>query len=243
MPKNLWIMAAVPHQESDPQRQRHAPDIISTSPSDIYLTARKVRAKFEEKIKFTADTGELRFALWSLLRLSADNLKADVQELVGVYSFIKVVPTRARRINLELLDTRVQLKKALGLGSRNAPSKWSLRRVNTDPVFEAFLLQFGRAYEVLGDADRYEPNVAARDFVNPLAPIIAKMLPDTRTTPALRWVSLYNMLWHRGGMCPELHQCFTLGTVEPNFPASTGMRAYACVDKHDYTGTLCLCTL
>jgi hypothetical protein len=80
------------------------------------------------------------------------HLFSDVQELEGVNSLVRVANTRCPNIGLPLLNARVALKKALGLGHAEASTRWTDIREPSRRLLQTLVNNADNAGDVLNDA-------------------------------------------------------------------------------------------
>eukprot|EP00959_Pyramimonas_sp_CCMP1952_P141027 2951548-Pyramimonas_sp.AAC.1 len=81
---------------------------------------REVLARFRADLEYCQSSGgRCTVPLCTAVRKLAENWAADSQELEGVMSLVKLATQRgSSRISLQLVDARISIVKALGVGSR-----------------------------------------------------------------------------------------------------------------------------
>ena len=97
--------------------------------------------------------------LWSIHEASGRLFRAETQAIEGINSIIRIMDKRSPNISLELLSSRLTIKKALGLhtGGKSSTIKFSAIR----PVAEAILTDIMQhkitCLSVLADTNRWAP--------------------------------------------------------------------------------------
>ena len=117
-------------------------------------TAIKVRDLFRDEIANACVDGTLDPAVYSVFALMAITWDADSQAIEGINSRIKQQTVRARRIGLPLLTANIVVPNMCSLGTRDAPSKWSLIKPIMDHILS---LAEGSCHK-----DIYEPIMSGR---------------------------------------------------------------------------------
>jgi hypothetical protein len=104
--------------------------LLETSPDKLHVTALKIRTKFTLDLVVAAETGKLNpiGMLNAVLRLSARLLRADVGLNESINSTIKMIAEAAPAISLELLSSRVSLRKQMAF----TYEQWERKKGNHD---------------------------------------------------------------------------------------------------------------
>jgi hypothetical protein len=117
------------------------------------LSSLKLLALFRTEFEHAAATSCLPpaskvFCIASALRTQ---LFGDVELLEGVNSLIRINNNRAPNIGLPLLNSRIQLKKALGLGHRAGPTRWSAIKDSSRILLNKLVYHAETAADILKD--------------------------------------------------------------------------------------------
>ena len=203
---------------------------------DLSESMRKVRALFSQELGVVASMPAIGMmpllpaALQNFLQLLAAAMPGDVQEIESVNFLCTRTTKAAPHISMPLLNARVATSKRLGLGTADAPQKWSdLESKVTDILTEA-TQSFSLGVPLANAQDRYE--------TPPPLPKIP--VPQKPQTPAALCGSRWNLEWYRALKRPcSSGQVFTL---QPRDFKQTSLReAWVCPSTHGYTGLLCRC--
>ena len=112
---------------------------------------------FQQGSQISSPSGSL---LWALLEGMSRLLRAETQAVEGINSMIRIMDKRSPNISLELLSSRLVIKKALDLHSQPG-GKRSLKFSVVKPVAEAVLSEITQhklsCLSVLADANRWAP--------------------------------------------------------------------------------------
>eukprot|EP00959_Pyramimonas_sp_CCMP1952_P327306 6852316-Pyramimonas_sp.AAC.1 len=114
----------------------------------------KVRDAYKADIEFAARTGFCTRELWTFIQVLRVHVYSDIQECEGVNSLTKHIADQCRGIKLPLLSARVQVKKALGLGTRGLRHKWSSVRPRAARLLQMCMMSSDRD-SILTDATRW----------------------------------------------------------------------------------------
>ena len=118
----------------------------------------KVMRLLGPEVREAAESGTCGVNLFCVGKMIKVYMKCDVRVNEGWNSLLKTICTRCRRIGLALLSARVNLKKFLGVGSRSAPSKWSVLKPRVEQAMKQCLESFDSGYhDVQGDEERWAP--------------------------------------------------------------------------------------
>ena len=149
-------------------------ELLGRSDDKLHPAAMKLKWLFHDDIEECARTGQLHSPLHSFIRLVACRWVADVQEIEGIHNIIQSICRRAPSISLPLLDARVGLRKALGLGNRAAKNiKWSQVMPVFDQLVEDGIAHFDGVPDVLANLSRWSRPIAAQI---PATPRLARHL-------------------------------------------------------------------
>ena len=88
-------------------------------------TTRKIWNQFECDLKRSSETGLCTRRLYAVIRAIAHLAQGDTQEVEGTNSLVKIMGERCPNISLELLSSRICMRKALCQGARGAASSWN----------------------------------------------------------------------------------------------------------------------
>ena len=97
-------------------RRAVAREILTGSPK-VDTNGRKLQSLFPEALAAASEQGICTMGPWSFIATVRCHLKADVQACEGFNSLIKTISSRSPSISLPILNSRLQLKKALGVCS------------------------------------------------------------------------------------------------------------------------------
>ena len=123
------------------------------------------------------------------------NAQADIRCNESYNNLLKHLVDSAPAIGLPLLSSRAQIKKALGLGVRGVSLRWTKVRPMAEKVLDFMQEHASAGACVQNEADRWG---AAADHVLPDDKSFKEKyhdcVPSARTTPSLKWVSVFQLL-------------------------------------------------
>ena len=159
----LWF-AHQPPEKSCQQRLTVAKDLLDTPPAlikSLEVTARKVLAGYRPALEEAAATGALQSVigrrLWARCRLLWTDSKPDTVEIEGVMSMISSACKRAPNSSLELLASRIVLRKRLGQGTAESTTRWSNIEAVAEDLLETCMRSEAGSSDVLHLPDRWSP--------------------------------------------------------------------------------------
>ena len=196
-PYRLLQLAKSPPNEVCGARRQLCLSLLGTDDAQLHVTTRKVKTVFHEAITHCSATGKLSGAagaLWGIMWMVAVTWKGDQQEIEGINNVLQHVLTQAPNCSLPLVDARVAIRKALGMGSRTErDAKWSEKRSRASIVLNVATDHREHMHEVLADPDRFESAKPLTDGPPvPLESIYGK--PDAL---AMEWCRVFNNRWRR----------------------------------------------
>ena len=205
---------------------------------DLSENMRKVMALFSQELEVVAAMPAiglmplpgLPVALQNFLQLLAAAMPGDVQEIESVNFLCTRTTKAAPHISMPLLNARVATSKRLGLGTADAPQKWSDLESKVTHILNEVLQSFPLGVPLANAQGRYA--------TPPSLPKIPA--PQKPQTPATLCGSRWNIQWYRALKRPcSSGQVFTL---QPQDFQQTSLReAWVCPSTHGYTGLLCRC--
>lgn len=135
-------------------------------------------------------------------------LCADTQEVEGINSIIRHLCTQCKHIGLVLVNSRVIIKKALGLGSKSQPVKWSHRRPHALAMLRSSMQHYDEGRRIIKE-ELYRWDAAQRDV--PLTHVQHQMIACQRQTDSMSdpLVKLNSLLLHRAMKQPDVTTLLT----------------------------------
>eukprot|EP00973_Karenia_brevis_P094132 12420957-Karenia_brevis.AAC.4 len=249
--KLLWL-AHSPMDEFCPRRRHVAVLILDTPDHELEVTAAKIKIIAFDDVYQAAMTGKCGKFLYLLVKAFRISFKADVQCIEGVNSMIRCISTRCRRIGLALLSARVLLKKALGLGTKTSPTKWSSIRDRATDVLRVCTSNYDHGvYHMLGKQGRWKPIQAGEDGgVLVLKETDAERIYKRDVDPkggqpglAWMWAVQFNLKWHREHPKPSVKHCIGFEREGDTHIPYDGMSVYLNVDKSYSLGMAVQCEI
>lgn len=148
---------------------------------------------------------------------------STTQEVEGVNSIIRLLSERCRSIGLLLLDARVRIKKALGLGTADQPVKWSHKRPKALALLQDCMRQL--------DQDTVKNVLCAQHRFATATPQVP-ITPNTQivgpaATVAGGWAKAMTLRFHAYMKKANVSKVMTL-----NGDLSLGSSAFIVVDKY-----------
>jgi len=154
----LWFGIGLP---DDPLQSRVevAKRLLSTDPSSLQATARKILKLFRKQLQAViASKGKVPLQLYAVMKTVVDNWPADNQELEGVMSLIKLVLLAGPTTTDKQLDARVGIVKHIGVGTTETKGmKWSLLEGRYNAAIEEAIAHHGETKKIICDPDRFAP--------------------------------------------------------------------------------------
>lgn len=145
-----------------------ANEVLSIDDALLEDNTRKVKHLFAEEMTECVQHGTCARRLWLLLASWRRHAIGHTKAIEGTNSMIKQVGTRCPNISLELLSSRIVLKKALAVGNREG-ARWSTMRNQALGVLKQCLASECEMRCVLDDTARWTPPLAAEPSL-PLPP-------------------------------------------------------------------------
>jgi hypothetical protein len=157
----------------------------------LEVTTKKIRDFCETDIEATAATGKLLAggALHAILATMDRCVRLDSQNVESINSLIKLVSRRAPMISLELLSSRIMLKKKVREGCPPTATKWSALMPQAISVFSELKANVASARAILLDGTRWRPPEPLADFV--ASGLATSKLPSSSSPEALQWAATY----------------------------------------------------
>ena len=110
--------------------------MLETQNANLEINARKLKViAYDDLVEAAAHgtTGPFLYAACFAIRVK---LKSDTRSNEQYNSLIRCITQRCRGISLQLLDARCNIKKAIGVGTRGASTKWSCLRERAQHVLD-----------------------------------------------------------------------------------------------------------
>ena len=160
--------------------------------------------------------------LWAMLAMLSRYLHVETQSIEGLNSIVKLLGRRCPNISLELLSSRLTIKRLIGLsdaGVTGCGKRWSHIKAAAEREVLELSEHSGACMQVLCDADRWEPPPAVefrsfperpavvddhedphREHLQPLAfhdLLDRGILPNPADVPkqVIDWAKSYNLGW------------------------------------------------
>ena len=124
-PYRLLLLAKCAPDVECAERKTVARELLSVPLNKLHITAAKFRVCFSGALAIAADTGAFDMRAFAPIWLIACFWRGGTQEVEGVNSLLQCITRRAPSMSLPLLDARVAIRKAAGLGTRSSSNKWS----------------------------------------------------------------------------------------------------------------------
>jgi len=185
--------------------------IIDTADADLEVNAKKLKTLFRDDIVHASREGTCSLKLWTVCRAIASQLKGDTHLNEGYNSIIRTLSERSKNIGLPLLSARCNIKKALGVGSRNASKSW-------DSIAAPALSILNECCEHSDDQsifteDRWATPKPIRGLPERTAEVkrVMKMVrPNLNLTQSWLWASVQAVLWNKFCKQPDSRVAFAI---------------------------------
>jgi hypothetical protein len=178
-------------------------------------------------ILIASDRGTCTFKLFVVVNGIRRFLHATTQAVEGVNSVIRLVSDRCKNIGLLLLDARVRIKKALGLGSADQSAKWSQKRPKALQLLRDCMVELlsDHAHAVACDNNRFST-------ASPLLPEQPREGWTTSTVATAhhardRWSKALALKFHALMKHADVSRLLTFDET-----LSIGSSAYVVIDKY-----------
>ena len=129
--------------------------LLDTPAEDLHITTKKVKELLTPELESVSADGRCPPRLWVLFDMARRFGNCDVQLCESVNSMVSFQTKRARNMTLPLLDSRVKIKKELGMGSRSSPVRWSAKRPYAEALLRKCIDHLPYADLVLSDVGRW----------------------------------------------------------------------------------------
>jgi len=243
-PYNLLTLANEPCHVECERRRDVAGQLLSAPDFALHITARKVKAQFNDELRFIQDTGMCPLSLYCPLRLLACEWKADVQELEGVNNMVEMACSIAPGISQALLDARVANRKDVGMGSRaTRVTKWSAISSYVESIVEE------TQNHVVGAVDEIMREPLRWGGVAPMRPIdmrsVVEIEPISAPLAICDWARTYSNRWLAQAKAISSGEDLAFGKGTGAFvlfdhESARGL-AWLCVAVHRYTCHMVKC--
>ena len=213
-----------------------ANELLTAEAEKLHVTVRKLVAAFRKEFEHAKDTGKCASGLWLCLTLVRILLKADVHENEGINSLLSRIGDRCRSITLPVLDARVKLKKALGVGCSDVAERWSCRKAKAKLVHAACMDGVARAIDVIDNEQRWEPAAPSAPLPTMTPSLVSRLFPAEYDAAVQVWASPYCMALHVAQPKPSVAKCFSAGRLR------LASAVHFVIDKNRYAATLAVGT-
>ena len=196
---------------------------------------------FKDDLCQASEHGTCNVRLHALVKIIDSVIQGDVQMCEGMNSMIKMQSDRNPNISLDLLSSRVCLKKQLFASSEAKGSATRSERVvnRAGHLLSQCLDHEEAAKDVLASGYRFGTADPLSGLPHPqgLSSTLRAMFPWMKPTPAQTWGSNYNLIWHREFKEPTFDVALAFGEAGP------GNVAYLCADKWHSAGCMVKCRI
>lgn len=184
------------------------------------ITIAKLLVWCRSDIDQASKSGTCGLRLWVVALLMRIYLCADTQEVEGINSIIRHLCTQCKHIGLVLVNSRVIIKKALGLGSKSQPVKWSHRRPHALAMLRSSMQHYDEGRRIIKE-ELYRWDAAQRDV--PLTHVQHQMIACQRQTDSMSdpLVKLNSLLLHRAMKQPDVTTLLTFEIIRTRTRCST----------------------
>ena len=161
-------------------------------------------------------------------------VKKDTQEIESTNKLISINGERSPNMALDLMASRVGLRKEVGQGFAGASQKWTLVRPRASATLRTAVAHAEYAHEIMNQRRRWtEP---------PAVPTLPKLSEEYRAlvpalSPAMLWAAPYALMWNRhtkAAFGPELCLLFNDDHIDATAEREVFIRA----EKYAHTGPL-----
>ena len=193
-------------------------------------------------LTLAAETGLTGPLLYSVVRMVAAYLKADVLARAGFNHLLKSVIERSHNIKHPLLYARARINKALGVGARGVSARWRLARPAAAKLLQDCVDEHDSGEQVIGDVARYSapeplPAPPARDLVNVIRASSVAMRPSHHPGSVVAWAAKHNSLLHKQFPACTAKHCILFGGA----PLAAGPMVHLVSEKSHSSSTLLGC--
>ena len=148
------------------QRRSVAQNLLDTPNSELDITSRKVKLGYLDVLEDIVKNGimtatPLAKKLWVRWRLIRAMMRGETVEIEGVMNLISSIVKRAPAIRLELLSSRVGLRKQIGQGHAGASAKWSCVKTDASALLRRCVESLPEVPDVLATHARWTPPTRA----------------------------------------------------------------------------------
>ena len=186
----------------DEGRRSICMEVLQTEKGAGHTTIFKLKDAFRFDFEHAAATGQIPKVLYHYVTLLATLWNADVQEIEGINSLVKLQCKKAPRISLAVLDARIHLTKYLGLGRRGAPTRWQAVSPKIDDAIKTACAFIEDIDAVMALPDRWSSPkplpTPLRDHtlgINPLALEFQRAALDFAVKNSIKFVNTYRQNW------------------------------------------------
>ena len=202
-----------------------ATELLETDWFGINLSLAKLVAWLHADLVAARATGKASMKLFMTIKVVRNSIHSNTQEVEGVNSIIRLISERCRTVGLDLLDARVRVKKALGLGSAGQPTKWSHRRPKALSMLHTAMQHLSDIKPIVSNRSRWSvpgPLRLPANFVAIPGEVGAVLTAESR------WAKAQALLFHRLMKKPDVTKVFSFTAAED---LSVGAEAWVVVDK------------
>ena len=160
--KLFWLIKAPPKQFCA-KRKRVAAELLGMDIKKLDTSTQKIRLLCEQGLICVRDSGMFPDVpstsgsfLYGLLKGLARMMPADTQAVEGINSVVKLVGRRCPNISLELLASRLIIKRAISEdGSMRRQKKWSLIKSTAESLLQSIVGYNTAALAILSCETRF----------------------------------------------------------------------------------------
>ena len=206
-----------------------AKTVMDTADPDLDINTRKLKTRLRADFAEAAASGMCPARLFVVASALRRKLKADVQEIEGINSLIRIQGERSPHISLELLSSRICIKKALGVGSSSSLLKLSALQASANKLMDSCL----RAADSVDIRDivseqRWAPPPRLANLPEKAAvdSVFLQMEPSANLGRSAIWAASCSLLFNRLAKDIDCgRKCVCIGSARP------GSSVYIAVDK------------
>ena len=165
--KLLWLIKSPPKRYCD-KRKAVAAEVLQLDSCQLDASTQKIRRLCERELHHLKDNGvfpdvasQSGSFLYALLKGLAKMVPADTQAIEGINSVIKLVGRRCPNISLELLSSRLTVRRSLSEdGSMRRSKKWSSIKTTAEAMFQTIAGYNTATLAILADGSRWSTPLA-----------------------------------------------------------------------------------
>lgn len=205
---------------------------MTEAEENIDLQTRKIRTILKDELNVAKTSGKCPQKLYAVVFAIGQKMFSDVQEMEGLNSLVKLIGNRAPNISLELLSSRISLKKRMGIGRRGSDLRYSsIAPQLQDIVMECVQAADKETLKEVGAITRWAPPDKLLALLP--TPDEVKKVKETQITQSdqqkMVWAATYNAVIAKAcSKSIDCKNCLIIGDIDQ---LVDGYNVYVAADK------------